>query len=186
VGGGLAKSGVMRFYCGDNQMRRTFGVLQLCSVSASVLLLGFALCFPFFSFLPLLWSAGLVATLILYSLTCVVLRRKAAAIAYLVIGVIYSIAFSGVVTIFTGVHRVEQFACEWNAADADLVEIDLGSIGGFGKARVESEQLIGHLRKVQPPKVQVTVRIIRDFGRVRARGRIEQIDGIHVHEVGWQ
>jgi hypothetical protein len=55
--------------------------------------------------------------------------------------VIYSIAFSGLVTIFTRIHRIEQFACEWNAADADLVEIDLGSISGFVKARVESEQL---------------------------------------------
>ena len=131
-------------------------------------------------------TAGLVATFILYFMTCIVVHRQSAVIAFLVIGMIYSLAFSGVVAVFTGVHRVEQFECEWSAAHADLVEIDLGSIGGFGKARVESEQLIEHLRKDQPPKVHVSVRIVRDFGRVRARGRVEYIDGIQVHEVGWQ
>jgi hypothetical protein len=164
-------------------MSRTIEILQLSALSASVLLLGFALCFPFFSFLPLMWSAGLAITFILYFAVCLALRRKTATVVYLVIGLVYSITFTWTVYTFTGVEHLEQYACAWNEADAGVVEIDLSPFGGFGRAGVASEELTEHLRKDQPPKVQVTLPIVRDFGRVRARGIIERVDSIRVREV---
>jgi uncharacterized protein (DUF58 family) len=163
------------------RVTRRAEVLQLSCLSAAVSLLGLALCFPFFSFAPLIWSVGLVAAFLLYFTVCLALRRTALPTLYLMIGLGYSAVFAGAAATFTGVTRVEQYDCNWRM-DADVVEIDLSPAGGFGWARVASGELTAHLRKDRPAKVYVDVPITRDFGRVRARGMIKLVDGVRVRE----
>jgi hypothetical protein len=162
-------------------MGKISAVLQLCCWIAGSLLLGFALCFPFFSFLPLMWGAGLAAAVVLYFVACAALGRNAIPVGYFVVGLIYTCLFAWSVATFTGVERVERYECAWKV-DARGIEIDLSPIGGFGWSRVESIELADHLRKDQPPKVSVDVPVVRDFGRVRARGVIQRVDGIPVRE----
>jgi hypothetical protein len=81
-----------------------------------------------------------------------------------------------------GVKRVERHACVWKE-DEGVVEVDLSPVGGFGTARVSSSRLAEHLRKDHPKLVSVVVLVVRDFGYVRARGPIEVVDGIRVHEL---
>jgi hypothetical protein len=161
-------------------MNRAIEALQLCVLSTSTLLLGFALCFPLFSFLPLIWSVGLVTAFLIYFVVCLALRRKSAIAVYVMITLAYSFTFAWAIGTFTGVEREEEYACDWNVADGGVVEIDLCPVGGFGRARVVSQELIEHLEKDKPPKVKLLVPIARDFGRVRARGMIVRVDGIEV------
>jgi hypothetical protein len=162
-------------------MHRASEVILLCCLSAGVLLLGFALCFPFFSFFPLFWSAGLAAAFLPCFVICVALRRRVIPSLYFVVGLVYSVIFTWMVTTFTGVDRVEQYECNWKM-DAEKVEIDLSPAGGFDWSPVSSGELTEHLRKDRPPKLLVEVPITRDFGRVRSRGMIKRVDGIPVRE----
>jgi hypothetical protein len=162
-------------------MGKTSTVLGLCGLIAGALVLGFALCFPFFSFLPLIWAAGLAVAFVLYFVGCVALGREVVSVGYLVVGLSYSVVFVWLVSSYTGVERVERYECEWKV-DAKGVEIDLSPVGGFGWSRVASTELADHLRKDQPPMVEVDVPIIRDFGSVRARGLIQRVDDIPVRE----
>jgi hypothetical protein len=98
-----------------------------------------------------------------------------------VVGLIYSSLFAWSVATFTGVERVERYECEWKVG-AKGIEVDLSPIGGFSWSRVESAELTDHLHKDQPAKVWVDVPVVRDFGRVRARGVIQRVDGIPVRE----
>jgi hypothetical protein len=162
-------------------MYRASGALLLVCLSAGSLLLGFALCFPCFSYLPLLWGAGLAAAFVVSFAACAALGRGVRLELYLVIALGYSVAFAGAVVAFTGVERVERYECNWRAG-AQGVEVDLSPVGGFSWSRVNSAELAHHLQNGQPTKVSVDVEIIRDFGSVRARGRILRVDGIPVHE----
>src|SRR6185369_15240555 len=94
-------------------MGKTSAVLQLCCWVAGSLLFGFALCFPFFSFLPLMGGAGAAATFVLFFVACVAVGRNAIPAGYLVVGLIYSSLFAWSVATFTGVDRVERYECEW-------------------------------------------------------------------------
>ena len=100
-------------------------------------------------------------------------------VLYLVTALGYSVAFAGTVFAFTGVERVERYECNWRMG-AEGVEVDLGP--GFGWSRVDSAELAHHLEKDQPPKVDVEVEIVRDFGCVRAHGMIRRVDGFAVRE----
>ena len=162
-------------------MSRASGALLLVCLSAGSLLLGFALCFPCFSYLPLLWGAGLAAAFVVSFAACAALRRGVRPALYLVTALGYSVAFVGAVVAVTGVERVERYECNWRVG-AEGVEVDLSPVGGFGWSGIDSAELAHHLQKDQPPKVSVQVEIIRDFGSVRARGRILRVDGIPVHE----
>jgi hypothetical protein len=161
-------------------MRRS--VLRLFCFCAGVVALGFLLCFPFFSFLPLIWSACLVSAFLLYFVACLARRRDATPVRYWKIGLVYTVAFVAVTSVCMGVKRVERHACVWKE-DEGVVEVDLSPVGGFGTARVSSSRLAEHLRKDHPKLVSVVVLVVRDFGYVRARGPIEVVDGIRVHEL---
>jgi hypothetical protein len=162
-------------------MNRIVEVLQLYCWCGGALLLGLALCFPCFSFLPFYWGLGLFVVFLLCFAGCVSLRRRAIPPVYMVSGVLYSAAFALLLLTCTGIEKVEQYDCNWKQ-EGDIAEVDLRIIGGFGWGRVESRQLTEHLRKDKPQLVRVEVPIIRDFGRVRARGAIQRADGIPVRE----
>lgn len=166
-------------------MVKKSAVLQLCCWIAGSLLLGFALSFPVGTLLPLVGGAELAAAFVLYFVACGALRRNAIPAGYLVAGLISLCLFTWSEATFTGVERVERYECEWKVGDKGI-EVDLGPIGGFGWNRVESAELTDHLRKDQPAKVWVDVPVVRDFGRVRARGMIERVDGIPVREPWWE
>jgi hypothetical protein len=153
----------------------------LCCWIAGSLLLGFAICFPFFTFLPLMWGVGLAAAFVLYFVVFVALGRNANPAGYLVVALIYSGLFVWSVATFMGVERVERYQCEWKVG-AEGIEVDLSPTGGFGWSPVEAAELTDHLRKDHPAKVWVDVPVVRDFGRVRARGLIQRVDGIPVRE----
>ncbi len=162
-------------------MERASGVIFLIGLSAGAVLLGFALCFPLFSFLPLYWGIGLAGVFLLSSVACVMLRRRVVSGVYAVTGFAYSVLFVWAVLAFTGVKRLEQYECSWRMRPGQ-VEIDLSPVGGFGWSPVSSDALLEHLRQDQPATVHVEVPITRDFGRVRARGVIKRVNGIPVRE----
>jgi hypothetical protein len=163
-------------------MERTTGMAVLFGLSASAILLGFALCFPFFSLLPLYWGIGLAGVFVLSFVASTALqRRMMLSGVYVVTGVIYSILFVWAVSTFVGVERLEEYECGWRT-QSGRVEIDLRPVGGFGWSSVSSNELLEHVSKEQPAMVQVQVPITRDFGCVRARGAIKRVDGIPVQE----
>src|SRR5262245_38811618 len=118
-------------------MERASGVVLLFGLSAGALLLGFALCFPFFSFLPLYWGVGLAAVFLLSFIACMMLKRREVSSIYVVTGLVYSILFVWAVATFTGVERLEGYDCRWRM-QAGRVEIDLSPAGGFGWSPVSS------------------------------------------------
>jgi hypothetical protein len=152
----------------------------LC-LSAGSLLLGYALCFQCFSYLPFVWSIGLAAVFVVCFAACAALGRHMKPVQYLMTALGYSVIFVGAVVAFTSVERFERYECNWRMA-AEGAEVDLSPVGGFGWSRVDSAALAHHLQMDQPPKVFVDVEIIRDFGYVRARGMIQGVDGIPVRE----
>jgi hypothetical protein len=162
-------------------MERSSGVILLVGLSAGALLVGFALCFPFFSFLPLYWGVGLAGVFLLSFVASATIKRRVVPGVYAVTGSAYSILFVWAVFTFTGVEKLEEYECSWRMQSGQ-VEIDLRPVGGFGWSPVSSEALLEHLRKDQPATVHVEVPIIRDFGSVRARGAIKRVDGIPVRE----
>lgn len=153
----------------------------LAVLSASALLVGFALCFPFFSFLPLFWGTGLAGVFLVSYVASVSLKHRVASSVYVMTGVGYSLLFVLAVFTFTGVERLEGHECSWRAHSGQ-VEIDLSPVGGFGWSSVSSDALLERLLMDQPARVHVEVPIIRDFGRVSARGAIRRVDGIPVRE----
>jgi len=155
-------------------------LLLLC-LSAGSLLLGYALCFQWFTYLPLLWSVGLAAAFVVCFAACAALGRNVKPVLYLVTALAYSVVFVGAVVAFSGVERVERYECNRRMGD-EGVEVDLSPVGGFGWSRVDSAELAHQLEKDQPPTVFVDVEIIRDFGYVRARGMIQRVDGMTVRE----
>ncbi len=96
-------------------------------------------------------------------------------------GFAYSVLFVGAVFTFTGIEKLEGYECRWRVQSGQ-VELDLSPVGGFGWLAVSSDALLEHLRKDQPATVYVEAPVIRDFGNVRARGVIKQVEGIRVHE----
>ena len=162
-------------------MERSSGVILLVGLSAGALLVGFALCFPFFSYLPLYWGVGLAGVFLLSFVASVAVTRRVDPSVYIVSGFAFSILFVWAVLTFMGVDRVEEYECNWRMQSGH-VEIDLRPVGGFGWAPVSSEALLEHLRKDHPAIVQVEVPIIRDFGSVRARRGIQRVDGIPVRD----
>ncbi|HVS40540.1 MAG TPA: hypothetical protein VMS17_33600 [Gemmataceae bacterium] len=162
-------------------MRTAADVTLVCCLSAGSLLLGYALCFPCFSYVPLLWGVGLAVAFLACFAACVALRWKARAAPYVLTASGYSVAFVVAVVAFTNVERVERYECNWKMG-ADGVAVDLSPVGGFSWSRVDSDQLAHHLLKDGPPTVSVDVEVIRDFGKVRARGLILRVDGFPVRE----
>jgi len=162
-------------------MERASSIDLLFALSACALLLGFALCFPFFSFLPLYWAVGLAGVFQLSFVVCVTLKRRGVPSVYAVTGFVYSIFFVLAVVTFTGVERLEGYECSWRMQSGQ-VEIDLSPVGGFGWSPVSSDVLLEHLRNERPATVHVDVPVIRDFGRVRARGAIRRVNGVPIRE----
>jgi hypothetical protein len=162
-------------------MEPASGVVLLFGLSAGALLLGFALCFPFFSFLPLYWGVGLAGVFLLSFVACVTLKRRVVPGVYAVTGFVYSILFAWAVFTFTGVESIEGYECSWRIQSSQ-VEIDLSPIGGFVWSPVSSDALLEYLRKDQPATVHVDVPVTRDFRSVRARGEIKGVNGIPVRE----
>ena len=148
---------------------------------AGVLLAGFGLSVLSVNFLPLYWSVGLVALFLAYFATCRLSDRRALPVYCFVIALAYSVLFTWAVATFTGVEKIEGFACEWEL-DAEGVRIDLRPIGGFGWAYVRSDALVDHLRAERPATVSVEVPIVRDFGRIKSRGGIHRVEGFLVGE----
>jgi hypothetical protein len=162
-------------------MQRASGVIWLFGLSAGALLLGFALCFPFFSYLPLYWGIGLAGVFTLTFVACVAFKCRDVPIAYAVVGFAFSALFAWVVFTFTGVERLEEYDCGWKI-ESGRVKIDLSPIGGFGPSLVSPDALLELLRNNLPATVHLEVPITRDFGRVRARAPIKRVNGILVRE----
>ena len=163
-------------------MERASGIRLLLCLCAGALLLGIALCFPFFSFFPLYWGAGLVGVFFFSFVGCGRFRRRAVPNIYFISGFAYSMLFVWSVVMFTGIEKLEGYECTWSL-QMGRIEVDLSPVSGFGRSQVSSDELLERLRKNQPAKIHVEVPVTRDFGRVRARGAIKSVDGIPVREL---
>jgi hypothetical protein len=139
------------------------------------------LCFPFFSYLPFYWGLGLAIVFIARFAVAELARRSMSGTAFFITSIAYTTVFGIVIGTYTGVERVEEYECGWKL-EAGNTLLDLRAAGNFGWARANSAELTAHLKKNEPSKVQVKVPIVRDFGRVRARGRITAVDGFAVRE----
>lgn len=165
-------------------MAKSNDVLLFLAWAAGAVVLGTLLCFPLFSYLPFFWGVGLALVYFVALATFCVTRRNLTSTAYAAVGSTYTAAFAIVIILFTGVERTEHFECNWKIA-SDGIEIDLRPAGGFGRPLVNAAELEKHLKHSNPPRVKVELRITRDLGQARARGRIERVDGFGVRELGW-
>src|SRR5262249_38209818 len=95
-------------------MQRASEVVLLCFLSTGALALGLALCFPFFSFLPLYWGVGVALVFLACFAVCLALRKRTTAAVYLVTGFAYSAIFALAVATFTGVEREMAFDMVWS------------------------------------------------------------------------
>jgi hypothetical protein len=128
-----------------------------------------------------MWGAVLAVALVLFFVVCAALGRVANPVGYFVVCLVCSMFFVWSVATFTGVERIETYACAWRV-DEEGFEVDLSPVGGFTWSRVESAALADRLQKEKPRFVPVDVSVVRDFGCVRARGLIQRVDGISVRE----
>jgi hypothetical protein len=96
-------------------------------------------------------------------------------------GISYSVVFWGITWVFTDVQRKVTVPADWRfeqRGSQRILVVDTGN--GFGGFYIHSAQLEQDLEKTKPTKVQVTLTCIYDFGKLRACGPPEQVDGIAV------